>query len=214
MQQVYLDAIKKFEGFSQKGIWDFKQVSNGYGTRARYLGEVIDKAEAERRFRAEIEAADRHVRNFAPGLDPGTQAALTSLTYNAGTSWMRDGLGDAVKRGDLQSARDIFVQYTFAGGRSLSGLVVRREAEVAWFGSGIVGPNNARTAAAPASPLEGPGLAPATTAEEVQSQSSAGASKRTEAVPTALPDVTGAAYQALLVRLLLEHRARTPDEAA
>ncbi len=202
MQQTYLDAIKKFEGFSQRGTWDFKQVSNGYGTRARYLGEVIDKAEAERRFRAEIEAADRLVRKFAPGLDSGTHAALTSLTYNAGSSWMRDGLGQAVQSGDLQSAREIFVQYTFAGGRSLPGLVARRETEVAWFGSGqAVTPTPTSTAVAAADvPARG--------------QSSAGLPNRDVSVAAALPEVADETYRALLVRLLLERRARKPDEAA
>jgi lysozyme len=211
MQQIYLDAIKQFEGFSQKGVWDFKQVSSGYGTRAKYVGEVIDKAEAERRFRAEIEAADSHVRKFAPGLDPGTQAALTSLTYNAGTAWMRDGLGDAVKRGDLKSAREIFVRYTFAGGQSLPGLVARREAEAAWFGPDA-GATRALLAAGTPPPQEDAGSA--TVAASAPSQPSSVVASRAAVASSTLPQIADEAYQALLVLLLLEHRARKPSEPA
>ena len=54
MNSLYLDTIKRFEGFSPAAKPDYAQVSNGYGTRARFAGEVIDMAEAERRFTAEI----------------------------------------------------------------------------------------------------------------------------------------------------------------
>lgn len=54
VEPSYLDAIKQFEGYTAKARWDYAQNSNGYGTRARFAGEVIDKAEAERRFADEI----------------------------------------------------------------------------------------------------------------------------------------------------------------
>lgn len=129
----YLDAIKRFEGFTPRAQWDYAQSSNGYGTRARFEGEVIDRAEADRRFKAEIKAAYDVVERFAPSLDEGTKAALTSLTYNAGPSWTSSGLGNAVSTGDMATAKAIFQQYTKAGGQSLAGLEQRRTAEAAWF---------------------------------------------------------------------------------
>ena len=54
MNPVYLDTIRRFEGFTDRAQWDYAQHTNGYGTRALYPGEVIDKAEAERRFQSEI----------------------------------------------------------------------------------------------------------------------------------------------------------------
>lgn len=135
----YLDAIKQFEGYTAKARWDYAQNSNGYGTRARFAGEVIDQAEAERRFKDEIKKAADFVDKFAPGLDDGSKAALTSLTYNAGTAWAQSGLGKAVASGDLDTARSIFLQYNKAGGNVLDGLVQRRLQEVAWFGQGVPG---------------------------------------------------------------------------
>jgi lysozyme len=135
MHSFYLDAIRNFEGYTPRASWDYAQFSNGYGTRARYAGEVIDRAEAERRFRAEVSSARSIVEKAAPHVDEGTKAALTSLTYNAGTAWISSGLGDAVRRGDLEAARDIFRQYNKAGGEVLPGLVNRRAQEALWIGN-------------------------------------------------------------------------------
>jgi lysozyme len=132
----FLDAIKKSEGYSAESRWDYAQNSNGYGTRARYAGEVIDKAEADKRFKGEIEKAADFVDKFAPGLDDGSKAALTSLTYNAGTAWAQSGLGEAVSSGDIDKARSLFLQYNKAGGSTVDGLVQRRLQEVTWFGQG------------------------------------------------------------------------------
>ena len=131
----YLAEIKRFEGFTPKAKWDYAQYSNGYGTVARHPGEVITVEEAERRFRGEIGKSYEIVQKFAPKVDDGTKAALTSLTYNAGTAWMKSGLGSAIRSGDMAKARELFVQYVNAGGEKLPGLVARRTAEVEWIGS-------------------------------------------------------------------------------
>ncbi len=135
MHSTYLDAIRRFEGFTAKADWDYAQFTNGYGTRARHAGEVIDKAEADRRFQAEIAEARAIVERHATGASEGTKAALTSLTFNAGDKWTRSGLGEAVRSGDLERVRDIFVQYNKAGGDVLPGLAQRRLAEAAWIGA-------------------------------------------------------------------------------
>ena len=132
----FLEGIKKSEGFTPRATWDYKQNSVGYGTRAKFPGEVIDQAEAERRLNDEIASAAAIVDKFAPNLDPGTRAALTSLTFNAGSSWTQAGLGQAIKAGDLNTAKQIFLQYNKAGGEELPGLAARRQREVAWFGAG------------------------------------------------------------------------------
>jgi len=135
MHSFYLDAIRNFEGYVPQASWDYAQFSNGYGTKARFPGEVIDKVEADRRFRAEVASARSVVEKAAPNADEGTKAALTSLTYNAGVAWVDGGLGDAVRRGDLDTAREIFQQYNKAGGTVLPGLVSRRAQEALWIGN-------------------------------------------------------------------------------
>lgn len=136
MHTKYLDAIKGFEGFSAQAKWDYAQSTNGYGTRARHIGERISPDEAERRFQTEIAEARKLVERHAPDADDGTKAALTSLTFNAGDKWARSGLGDAVRRHDLDTARSLFLQYNKAGGNVLPGLVRRRSEEAAWIGAG------------------------------------------------------------------------------
>jgi lysozyme len=134
---VFLDKIKSFEGYTPVAKWDYSQFTNGYGTRARAPDEVITKAEAESRFRAEIGKAAQIVERHAANWDPGTKAALTSLTFNAGTRWISSGLGDAVRAGDVEAVRERFVLYVKAGGETLQGLVNRRNAEVEWIGSSV-----------------------------------------------------------------------------
>jgi GH24 family phage-related lysozyme (muramidase) len=147
MNSFYLDSIKKFEGFAPQAQWDYAQHSNGFGTRALHAGEVIDRAEAERRFEAEIANARAVVERYAASADDGTKAALTSLTVNAGEKWTRDGLGDAVRRGDMETARSLFLEYNKAGGKVLAGLAARRAAEVEWIGGSQV---NTEPVASPA----------------------------------------------------------------
>ena len=135
MNSLYLNSIRTFEGFTPQAQWDYAQHSNGYGTRALYPGEVIDRAEAERRFQSEIASARAVVDRHAANVDEGTKAALTSLTFNAGEKWTRDGLGDAVRRGDMDTVRSLFLEYNKAGGKLLAGLAARRTAEAEWIGS-------------------------------------------------------------------------------
>lgn len=130
----YLNAIKGFEGFYPKPYWDVRQWSVGYGSKASGPNDVVDQAEAERRLTSELQSAATMVDQFAPNLDAGTRAALTSLTYNAGPSWMKSGLGQAIKSGNMDAARASFLQYANAGGKPLEGLRKRRADEVAWFG--------------------------------------------------------------------------------
>jgi lysozyme len=140
MRESYLNEIKSFEGFAAQAKWDYAQFTNGYGTKARFAGEKIDEAEANRRFAAELAEARKFVDQHTAGWDEGTKAALTSLTFNAGTRWASSGLGEAVRSFDVNAVRERFLAYTKAGGVDLPGLVKRRLEEVTWIGdSGDVG---------------------------------------------------------------------------
>lgn len=155
LDQPYLDAIKGFEGFAPQASWDYKQHSNGYGTKAEYPGEKIDKDTAEQRFQGAIAQAAAHVDAIAPNAPPGARAALVSLTYNAGPGWTTSGLGELVKAGDWQGAAERFQQYNKAGGRVNPGLVKRRGQEAAWFNGP---PSNVapQVASAPMTPAASP----------------------------------------------------------
>jgi len=140
LDQSYLDAIKSFEGYNPQSQWDYKQYSSGFGTKVQPGDENIppDQRQAvyEQRFQGEVGKAAQSVDSFAPDLPQGVRAALTSLTYNAGPGWQQSGLGAAIKAGDWDKAKDIFLQYNKAGGEVNPGLVARRQKEAAWFGGG------------------------------------------------------------------------------
>jgi GH24 family phage-related lysozyme (muramidase) len=133
IDQGLVDFIKKEEGFTPKAFWDYKQWTNGYGTKAASASEVIDEATATQRLRAEIAAADRHVTSFMPNLPKGQHQALLDLTYNAGPGWEEGSLGTAVKAQKIDTIKSDILQYNHAGGQVLPGLTTRREAEVSWF---------------------------------------------------------------------------------
>lgn len=131
--QKYYDDIKRIEGFSPVAKWDYKQNTNGYGTRALHPGERIDEAEAERRYNREIAKAAASVDSFLPGLPEGVRASLASLTFNSGDKWQRMGLGAALKAGDMEEAGRRFNQYVNADGKPLGGLINRRAEEYQWW---------------------------------------------------------------------------------
>ena len=134
LDEFYINELKDIEGFTPKAFWDYKQWTNGYGTKARSKTEVIDKPEGDRRLRHEVAKMEAKVDKFAPNLPQGTRAALISLSYNSGTAWMSAGLGKAVKASDQKEIKKRFKMYNKAGGKTLAGLVKRRAREAKWIG--------------------------------------------------------------------------------
>lgn len=131
------ERVKKLEGYSEKPYADFKQTSSGYGTKAQPGDENIpvDQRQAvyTQRLRNELSSAYQIVDNFAPGLPKGARDALADLTYNAGSTWTQAGLGQAIRAGDMETAKERLAQYTKAGGVDNPGLIVRRQEELKWW---------------------------------------------------------------------------------
>ena len=130
----FVGAIKREEGFDPKPRWDVKQWTVGYGTRASGPDERPDQAELERRFQSEVGKAAKIVDGVNPNLDPGTRAALTSLTYNTGDAWTHSGLGEKVRSGDIAGAQHLFLQYGNVAGQPNAAIEERRWRESQWFG--------------------------------------------------------------------------------
>ena len=131
--QSYIDAVKRFEGFTPRATWDVNNHRNGYGTDALHPNEVIDQTEAARRLHSELGKAAAMVDARYPGLPEGHRAGLTSLTFNAGPAWMNQGLGAAVGAGDWGKARDLMMNYNHSAGKVLPGLTDRRSVEASWM---------------------------------------------------------------------------------
>ena len=85
--------------------------------------------QAETRFNGEISKAAKIVDSVNPNLDPGTRAALTSLTFNTGDAWTHSGLGEKIRAGDLNGAKELFLQYNKVGGETNDALPARRARE-------------------------------------------------------------------------------------
>ncbi len=136
------DRLKHLEGYSAKPYTDFKQTSSGFGTKVQPGDENIPPDQLrtihEQRLNTELGRAANIVDSFAPGLPKGTRDALISLTYNAGSSWTSSGLGNKIRSGDLEGAKQSFASYNQAGGEVNAGLVARRATELSWWGGEAV----------------------------------------------------------------------------
>lgn len=132
-----LSIIKEFEGFRANayrdpvGVWTI-----GYGTiKGVRPGDVVTRAEAERRLRQGLVEYERAVERATGGNATQPQFdALTSFAYNVGVKGMA---GSTVIRrhnvGDHQAAARAFALWNKAGGKTWPGLTRRRAAEAALY---------------------------------------------------------------------------------
>jgi len=126
--------IISFEKFEPRAYWDYKQYTNGYGTRALSENEVIDVDEAICRFEESVGKAMRIAQEHA--ISWNSLYALTSLTYNAGSSWTKGSIAknpndELLVKNTIQK----YVYVTLRNGKKkkLQGLVSRRKKEVSIF---------------------------------------------------------------------------------
>ena len=148
-----LNYIKATERFTPTAFWDYKQWTNGYGTKANYPTggpndpgpkETVSESEAESRFSTYINAAAQKVGNFGqskkykwgqPQVD-----ALTSFIFNGGAGW----LGQVTNNGNRTNPEiaGSIPLYNKAGGKELAGLTKRRQEEAAMFRNNMVSAQN------------------------------------------------------------------------
>lgn len=133
LDPTLVEAVKGFEGFTAVAVWDFKQWTNGYGTRAHFPRERVSVATAEERLDVELLAAQAAVDSLGVSMPDGVRKALTDLTFNAGFGWSHAGLGVAVKQCDWVAAKQHLLEYDVAGGKIMSDLEKRRTTEASWF---------------------------------------------------------------------------------
>lgn len=92
--------IKQQEGYRPNAYADGRQTSIGYGTRARFAGETIDREEAERRLRSEIGSVEKWLdRNITTEMTPQQRGALVSFGFNLGVDDL-DKLKKDINAGD------------------------------------------------------------------------------------------------------------------
>ena len=134
--------LKKWEGFSVKPYWDYKQWTVGYGTKVpdgnleRYQAEGIHEAEAEQLLAETLANMGKSINSFIDkfGLSVTQNQfdAMLSMSFNCGTSWIY-GTGffrTAIIEGWTGSDFMFSIgQWSSAGGSTQTGLIRRRQSE-------------------------------------------------------------------------------------
>lgn len=130
-----LDFVKKLEGWNPQAYGDYKQTSIGFGTRARFPGEVIDETEGERRLASELTEHARRVdeaaQRYGVNLTPFQRDALISFDFNTGQG---PAVMESREPGAIAERMSLYNKVT-EGGRKVvnKGLVNRRKAEIQHF---------------------------------------------------------------------------------
>jgi len=157
-----LNYIKATERFTPTAFWDYKQWTNGYGTKAKYPTggpndpgprETVSQSEAESRFSTYVNAAAQTVGNFGQSKKyqwgQNQVDALTSFIFNGGSGWLGQ-VTDNGKRKNPEIASSIPL-YNKAGGQELAGLTKRRQEEAAMFRNNMVSAEKGGTFSGPKS---------------------------------------------------------------
>jgi GH24 family phage-related lysozyme (muramidase) len=129
-----LATVKGIEGFQPHAYGDYKQISVGYGTRAKSHDEQLNEAQATDRLRSELSMhagrIDSAARKTGVSLTPGQRDALISFDFNTGEgAHLLESSG-----GNLGEVQKRMALYTHADHKELPGLVARRKQEIAMFG--------------------------------------------------------------------------------
>lgn len=136
-----LNLIKRFEGFSATPYLCPANIRTiGYGhvilTHERESLTQVDEVQAERLLVHDVRAAERAVQNLITiPLRQNQFDALVCFTFNLGSGTLqRSTLRRFINRGDEEEAvAGQWMRFVWAGGRKLSGLLRRREAELTLY---------------------------------------------------------------------------------
>jgi len=134
-----IEFLKQAEGFQARAYKDSDHYSIGYGTRASYKDEVIDRDEAERRLREEVENIARVVNSSVHvPLKQHQFDALVSFAYNVGVkALLSSTLLKLLNKGLYDEAANEFKRWVHSGGHVVEGLVNRRRKELRMFKEGV-----------------------------------------------------------------------------
>jgi len=132
-----LDLIKSFEGLKLTAYQDIVGVwTIGWGcTEGIHKGMVISLSEAEEMLENELSKFEEAVSKLVKvQINDNEYAALISFAYNLGAGALGGStLLKKLNAGDKAGAAEEFLKWNHAGGKVISGLTRRREAEQALF---------------------------------------------------------------------------------
>jgi GH24 family phage-related lysozyme (muramidase) len=135
LSEDLVNYVKKKEGFTAKAIWDHKQWSIGYGTKANSENEVITEKEADSRLRERLKKDVDFVDNFAKknkyDWNQGQKDALTSFVYNLGSGSLNSLTANGTRTNEQIGQK--ILEYNKASNVVNTGLVKRRTEESTMF---------------------------------------------------------------------------------
>lgn len=116
------NLITKYEGFHDKPYWDYKQWSCGYWMRCSKDTKNITKEKSKQFVMERI----KHIRerHNLYDIDDSIEVALISFTYNLGTP--PEGYRWFIKHWYINGLKNRMKQYSYAGGKYMRGLYIRR----------------------------------------------------------------------------------------
>lgn len=137
MDQATLNILKVFipqvEGFHPKAVWDYKQYSYGYGTKAPNASATITKEAAFNEMVKVLQQNYNYLKPFIKvPLKPNQWAALLSFAYNTGNANAKN-LVSNINKQDTTAVTNQMAKYINAGGKPLEGLKNRRAKEIALY---------------------------------------------------------------------------------
>jgi lysozyme len=117
------------------GVWTI-----GYGTTGPNIvqGLTWTYAQCDAALQTRLDRANAQLLALSPGVNwpPGAQDALTDFVYNEGSgNYAGSTVRKCVVSGDWAGVRTHLLDWEFAGGKRLAGLVTRREGEAAMIGN-------------------------------------------------------------------------------
>ena len=137
-----LALVKQFEGCRLKAYPDPATNGDpwtiGYGSTGPHVhpGLTITQAEADALLAKDLARFEAGVEQVAPGATDNQFAALVAFAFNLGLGALSGStLLKKHKAGDYAGAQAEFGKWVKAGGKVLPGLVKRRAAEAALYGS-------------------------------------------------------------------------------
>jgi len=112
----------------------------GYGTTGAGIGPglVWTQAQCDAALQSRLDRARAQLLALSPGVNwpAGAQDALTDFVYNEGSgNYQGSTVRKCVAAGDWSGVRTHLLDWEFAGGKRLGGLVTRREGEAAMIGN-------------------------------------------------------------------------------
>jgi GH24 family phage-related lysozyme (muramidase) len=135
--QAVKEFIKNQEGFAKKAAWDFKQFTNGYGTKAKSANEMISKEEADRRMDAYLmPTMDRIQSALKVPASNGQLTALASMAYNGGYGVVKKIINQMNNQVDPQEIANTIKRTAITvnnGEQVLPQLIKRRKKEATQF---------------------------------------------------------------------------------